>query len=280
MTFSVTSFRCLLAAHLLGDFPLQTDAMVRAKNGGSGAPLICHAAIHALLAALFLLIFPPWYLLAAVLLTVFSTHWAIDRWFKPLVLPASIRDEADQWPWKTLVFALDQVLHVAVLGLLVVLAQCIAPAATPWGLGETRAFDRSLVQLCGFIMAVWVGGVLIGYRLEPLVKELSSLPGGFKEAGKLIGTLERSLVYQFVIIGQYSAIGFLLTAKSILRFGEIKSDADGRKQPEYVLIGTLMSVAWAIAAGLLTLKVLSILPADAARNSAAASTPPPSSLRP
>ncbi len=83
----------------------------------------------------------------------------------------------------------------------------------------------------------------------------------------MIGTLERLLIYIFVIVGQYSAIGFLVTAKSILRFGEIKSSAatgsDNRKEPEYVLIGTLMSVAWAIAVGLLTLKMIQLLGVEA-----------------
>jgi hypothetical protein len=44
-----------------------------------------------------------------------------------------------------------------------------------------------------------------------------------------------------VLLSQYEAIGFLITGKSILRF------ADGqKKETEYVLVGTMMSYAFAI----------------------------------
>jgi hypothetical protein len=48
---------------------------------------------------------------------------------------------------------------------------------------------------------------------------------------------------------QYSAIGLLVTAKGIIRFNE--KDRPEIKT-EYLVIGTLMSIALAIIAGLLT----------------------------
>lgn len=36
------------------------------------------------------------------------------------------------------------------------------------------------------------------------------------------------------------AVGFLLAAKSVFRFGDLRDDQD-RKRTEYVLIGTLLS---------------------------------------
>ena len=84
---------------------------------------------------------------------------------------------------------------------------------------------------------------------------------GFPGAGRLIGQVERLLIFVFILLGQYAAIGFLIAAKSVLRYGELKAtdpaSADTvRKEAEYVLIGTLLSVAWAIGAGLLTLATL------------------------
>ncbi|MFV0501856.1 MAG: hypothetical protein ACK5MH_09735 [Bacteroidales bacterium] len=49
-----------------------------------------------------------------------------------------------------------------------------------------------------------------------------------------------------------SGIGFLLAAKSIFRFGDLKDSKD-RKLTEYILIGTLLSFAVAIATGQLVL---------------------------
>ena len=65
-------------------------------------------------------------------------------------------------------------------------------------------------------------------------------------AGRLIGITERWMVLVFILIGQFGAVGFLITAKSILRF----KDGDYLKT-EYVLIGTMLSFALAIGCALL-----------------------------
>jgi hypothetical protein len=66
-----------------------------------------------------------------------------------------------------------------------------------------------------------------------------------QSAGKFIGIFERILVFVFIIINQWAAVGFLLAAKSIFRFGDLK-EAKDRRLTEYVLIGTLLSFAAAI----------------------------------
>ena len=58
------------------------------------------------------------------------------------------------------------------------------------------------------------------------------------------GELERFLVYVLILVNQFEAIGFLIAAKSILRFGELKED---RRDAEYVIIGTM----WSLVCGLL-----------------------------
>jgi hypothetical protein len=58
--------------------------------------------------------------------------------------------------------------------------------------------------------------------------------------------LFRSLIVVFILIRQFEAIGFLLAAKSIMRF---KSDES--LKTEYLLTGTLLSFAIAIGTGLL-----------------------------
>lgn len=67
-----------------------------------------------------------------------------------------------------------------------------------------------------------------------------------KNAGALIGNLERILTIIFVIIGRYEAIGFIIAAKSILRF----KDTDTAKT-EYVLAGTFLSFGIALLCGLM-----------------------------
>ncbi|RYE13805.1 MAG: DUF3307 domain-containing protein, partial [Sphingobacteriales bacterium] len=48
----------------------------------------------------------------------------------------------------------------------------------------------------------------------------------------------------------FEAVGFLLAAKSIFRFGDLK-EAHDIKLTEYVLIGTLLSFGMAIVTALL-----------------------------
>ena len=69
-------------------------------------------------------------------------------------------------------------------------------------------------------------------------------------AGNFIGILERLFVFAFVITGNWDAIGFLLAAKSVFRFGDLKESKD-RKLTEYVLIGTLLSFGVAISVGVI-----------------------------
>ena len=53
-------------------------------------------------------------------------------------------------------------------------------------------------------------------------------------------------------MSQYEAIGFLIAAKSILRFNEASS---GSVKSEYVLTGTLLSLTIALSLGILILKL-------------------------
>jgi hypothetical protein len=72
---------------------------------------------------------------------------------------------------------------------------------------------------------------------------------GLASAGKWIGICERMLILTFVLMQQYTAIGFLMTAKSILRFSE--KEANTQLKTEYVLVGTLVSFTSAAMTGIL-----------------------------
>lgn len=92
--------------------------------------------------------------------------------------------------------------------------------------------------------------------MEPFSPELTrqSLPGG----GQMIGILERGLIFGLMIAGLPAGIGFLIAAKSVLRFETIQSggEDDSRQMAEYVIIGTLASFAWALAVSMGTLALL------------------------
>jgi hypothetical protein len=54
-----------------------------------------------------------------------------------------------------------------------------------------------------------------------------------------------------ILIGQPAGVGFLITAKSILRFGDVR-DSSQRKLTEYIIIGTFMSFGWGLLVAVLT----------------------------
>ena len=76
---------------------------------------------------------------------------------------------------------------------------------------------------------------------------------GLTGAGRVIGNLERGLIFLLILSGQTQNIGFLIAAKSVLRFGTV---ADDRRISAYVIIGTLASACWAIGASLQTAVLL------------------------
>jgi hypothetical protein len=92
-----------------------------------------------------------------------------------------------------------------------------------------------------------IRAVLGGLQLKPGRLNLPALDRGEYNRGRVIGLLERVLIYCFVLSGQFGAIGFTLAAKGFTRFKELED----RGFAEYVLIGTLLSSGLAMAAGVL-----------------------------
>ncbi|TWT95881.1 hypothetical protein Pla108_29580 [Botrimarina colliarenosi] len=101
--------------------------------------------------------------------------------------------------------------------------------------------------------AGWLVARLMRKKNEQLETSLSAgqhvIPTstrGFADGGKVIGRLERLLIYLFVLSNALGAVGFLIAAKSIFRFGEL-SDQKNRLEAEYITIGTLLSFAVGLA---------------------------------
>lgn len=128
-----------------------------------------------------------------------------------------------------------------------------------WGwageLGKGLFSAHNLLVLLAYVLVLRPASALIGAVLTPFVEGVKeSSRDSLKKAGTWIGYLERMLILTFVLLEQWEAIGFLLTAKSILRFNDIKG-AEQRPLSEYVLLGTLVSFTVSIAVGLAVLKL-------------------------
>ena len=118
---------------------------------------------------------------------------------------------------------------------------------------------QGMIFASGFLATVHGGGEAIRRFVEPFDAELKNAGvtahQGLKQGGYVIGCLERTLVFIFVLADQLTAVGVLIAAKSVLRFGEIK-DAGQRKTAEAIIIGTFASFGWALVAASLTARLL------------------------
>ncbi|WP_209328959.1 hypothetical protein [Lunatimonas salinarum] len=103
-----------------------------------------------------------------------------------------------------------------------------------------------------------VSGIMIQVALSNWSRALDD-PNeeSLRNAEKYIGILERLFVFAFVTTGNWQAIGFLLAAKSVFRFGDLRESKD-RKLTEYMLIGTLLSFGVALAMGLIVLTLVDL----------------------
>jgi hypothetical protein len=109
-----------------------------------------------------------------------------------------------------------------------------------------------LLVIFGFIIVIWPIGYIVGQITEPFRKQIGDeeVTKGLEKAGMWIGCIERTIIYIFVLSNFLTAIAFLVTAKSIFRFGEIRKSGS-RKEAEYILIGTLLSYSIAMIVGFL-----------------------------
>lgn len=71
------------------------------------------------------------------------------------------------------------------------------------------------------------------------------------KGGRLIGPLERLLVFALTLAAIYPLLAAILAAKGIVRFPEISRDSEAGNRAEYFLIGSLVSWVIALAAALL-----------------------------
>ncbi|WP_223034990.1 DUF3307 domain-containing protein [Hanstruepera marina] len=223
----------LILAHLIGDFFLQPKKWVKDKEKKKlkSPKLYIHVAIH--IAIMFLIVWDltKWPLLIAI--GVF--HFLIDT--SKLLFQTK--------KTKRLWFFVDQLLHL----LSIIIAFYIFTDNT---LKADKLFTENTVLLltCLLFLTQPVSIIMKAIFSKWNIKELTKGNESLKDAGKYIGMLERLLVFIFIVTGHWEAVGFLITAKSVFRFGDLK-ESKHRKLTEYILIGTLISFGIAIITGLL-----------------------------
>ncbi len=236
----------LILVHLLADFFLQPQAGIaeKAARHYRSKFLYMHSVIHGLLSLAVLLIGGADVRLSlgmAALIGISHLLFDLGKSYTP----------KGKYSW----FILDQILHLLVIlmaWLYLTDQWPLAVQAVGWFLSP-----KPLTVLIAYILITRPLSFLIAITIGKWSHEIDN-SGSLAEAGARIGLLERFLTLTFILIDQFAAIGFLLAAKSVLRFGDLK-EAHHRKLTEYVLLGTMISFATTITLGLVTKAVLTLL---------------------
>jgi hypothetical protein len=76
-------------------------------------------------------------------------------------------------------------------------------------------------------------------------------PGQVMKGGRLIGPLERAIVFGLTLAAAYPLLAAFIAAKGIVRFPEISRDGDGGDRAEYFLVGSMVSWVQALSAAFL-----------------------------
>jgi len=232
----ITPFLILqVIAHLLADFFFQSNKQARDKNklGFKSSFLKWHTLIVFLLSWIFS--FQLNFVYGA--LVIAATHYTIDG------LKKHINAHSKSGKYS---FFIDQSLHLIILASVVILFDRYV--------NTQPLFDINLIYILLFAgyatclkpANIVIKQVFIAFDIEILKN--NDLPN----AGKLIGILERILVLTFILLNQFEAVGFLIAAKSILRY----KSGDALKT-EYVLIGTMLSFGIALMVGVM-IKLISV----------------------
>jgi len=229
----------LILAHFIGDFLLQPKSWVEEKEQlkAKSFKLYIHILIHGLLVLLVL--------------------WDLNHWLLPLLLMVShgiidtlklyAQKESNKSKW----FLIDQGLHI--LSILVLWVLLFKPEINLNKLTE----DTGLwIYSAAILFITVVSGIVMRELMSSWSKALDDRnEESLNNAGKYIGMLERIFVFIFVVTGNWEGIGFLLAAKSVFRFGDLKESKD-RKLTEYILIGTLLSFGIAIVTGMVVVNLI------------------------
>ncbi len=160
-----------------------------------------------------------------------------------IVLPAWLA----YLPPSTFYYLFFQALQFVILGLAVV------AVSDAWqGLNSlfgTLMQPKVLLLVLAYLLILNPCSRVLALALRPWNPAVQQAGLYLPMAGKAIGMVERSLILSCVLLDQTAAIGFIIAAKSIFRFGDLTGQSE-RKLTEYVLLGTLLSVAMSVFIGL------------------------------
>jgi hypothetical protein len=221
-----------LAAHLLADFNFQSQKWCDAKDAKIFSKEHLYHTLVVFVCS-WILSFSLAFWWAAVLITII--HLGID----------SIKSYfAQKKIWERYLFFIDQLLHVAsIVSVVWLFSKC---QSIDFPVSAQDIFIVFALIACTKSSNIFIKKYMEANDILPVEKGSHTL----LKAGRIIGSLERIVSFILIAFNQFAAVGFIMAAKSILRF----KDTDTAKS-EYLLIGSLLSFGIAILLGIVYYKL-------------------------
>lgn len=154
-----------------------------------------------------------------------------------------------------MVFLIDQAIHMVVLLLSVYILnrQFGFQVENEWMINGMRTDVKNCIVAVSAALVCWKPAAIfvsLVFKIIPETVEQAdqsinvkgSLENEGVKTGSWIGILEREIILILGLIGEFGAIGFVLTAKSLARFKQLENKSFAEKY----LVGTLLSALIAI----------------------------------
>lgn len=240
-------FILLLLSHVIGDFYFQTEMMADKKTKSLKGVLVHCLSYWAAIMLVSVFVISYEVLLYGIIAAI--VHMIIDvaKYCYNLKIKNNVKITVYR---EQKIFFIDQALHI--FGLFII-AYCFTANGCKLNLVHCIADFAEAAGISEIAFASWITAVLIIHKpaniaiskmlavYRPIDKDLGRKQD--HNAGRFIGTIERFIMLVFISIGQYAAIGLVLTAKSIARYDKIAKEPEFA---EYYLLGTLLSTLTAV----------------------------------
>lgn len=231
-----------LIAHIVADFFAQPTSISLHKQEKGAASWHLYIHVLTVFVASLLMTFTVEFILYAAVITI--VHFLID------VLKSYIerglkkeKEMGKEFHSNYLLFFTDQLLHAVVI-IVAVTLYWNGNRFIPLYLDLFTV--NQLLIFNGFLLCMKPANVMIRICLDSLqLFDQVDKENDLYRAGRWIGTIERVMAMVLAMLQEYTAIGFIIAAKSILRYNESKTG-----KTEYVLIGTLLSFSIALIIGI------------------------------
>ena len=241
-----------LLAHFIADFMLQNTAMANMKIKDRKV-FLKHCLIYAAIISTVVIFYGT-----VLQILLFSVSIALSHFIVDIIRIEMQKRHPNSEQREFRRFIFDQLIHIVIL----MVASFFIPDKNFIGQFVSDISYTYLnidpyaavVITTAYVICLQPAGVFIKRIFLHLGYQKVDTEEEAKKSGFLIGVLERICILTLALLGQFTAISFVIAAKSLARIKQLED----KDFAEKYLVGTLLSVVIALICGIVVQKLLGI----------------------